>query len=171
MKKMAAGFVAGAVLMIGAQALGASSSLVGKAIQAEYTVNVYGKKLADPAIVIDGKSYAPVRAIGELAGFKVSVHGKTISLDEKTGFGSSASSYRKSVAGPVPVVTSDPGLTVTKSKIEVIDAQIDTAVDNILTTSSQLKSSPDSAELKLKLEQYKAEYADLLKQKEQELQK
>lgn len=29
--------------MVGAQALGASATLVGKAIQAEYTVNVYGK--------------------------------------------------------------------------------------------------------------------------------
>lgn len=85
MKKIAAGVIAGAILMMGAQALGASATLVGKAIQAEYSVKVYGKKLADPAIVIDGKSYAPVRAIGELAGFKVTVEGKTISLVEKTG--------------------------------------------------------------------------------------
>lgn len=43
MKKIAAGVIAGAILMVGAQALGASATLVGKAIQAEYTVNVYGK--------------------------------------------------------------------------------------------------------------------------------
>ncbi|WP_342421736.1 hypothetical protein [Paenibacillus sp. FSL E2-0178] len=170
MKKIAAGFIAGAILMVGAQALGASATLVGKAIQAEYTVKVYGKKLADPAIVIDGKSYAPVRAIGELAGFKVSVEGKTISLEEKTGADSS-SSDKNTIVGPVPIVTPDPALTVTKSKIEVIDAKIDTAVNNILATSSLLKASPDSADLKLKLEQYKAEYADLLKQKDLELQK
>lgn len=83
MKKIAAGFLAGAILMVSAQALGATSTLVGKKIQAEYTVNVYGKKLVDPAIIIDGKSYAPVRAIGELAGYKVSISGKNISLDEK----------------------------------------------------------------------------------------
>lgn len=172
MKKIAAGFIAGAILMVGAQALGASATLVGKAIQAEYTVKVYGKKLADPAIVIDGKSYAPVRAIGELAGFKVSVEGKTISLEEKMEMGAdSSSSDKNTIVGPVPIVTPDPALTVTKSKIEVIDAKIDTAVNNILATSSLLKSSPDSADLKVKLEQYKAEYADLLKLKDLELQK
>ncbi|MEK3670131.1 hypothetical protein [Paenibacillus sp. FSL R10-2771] len=171
MKKIAAGFIAGAILMVGAQALGASATLVGKAIQAEYTVKVYGKKLADPAIVIDGKSYAPVRAIGELAGFKVSVEGKTISLDEKSDGGASSSSDKNAILRPVPVITPDPALTVTKSKIEVIDAKIDTAVNNILATSSLLKASPDSAELKQKLEQYKDEYADLLKQKDLELQK
>lgn len=62
-------------------------------------------------------------------------------------------------------------MTLTKSKLEVIDAKIDIAVNNILTTSSELKSNPGSAELKLKLEQHKAEYADLLKQKDLELQK
>ncbi|WNS44219.1 hypothetical protein [Paenibacillus sp. MMS20-IR301] len=171
MKKIAAGLVAGALLLAGTQVLGASSSLVGKAIQAEFTVNVYGKKLADPAIVIDGKSYAPVRAIGEIAGFKVSVDGKTISLDEKTESASFASSDRSPAVGPVPVVTPDPAVSITKSRIEVIDSKIDDAVDRILTASSQLKANPDNAELKLKLNQYKAEYADLLKQKDAELQK
>ncbi|KAI7257552.1 hypothetical protein KC345_g10767 [Hortaea werneckii] len=155
----------------GAQALGASASLVGKTIQGEYTVNVYGKKLAVPAIVIDGKSYAPVRAIGELAGYKVSVQGKIISLEEKTSADAASSDEKGSLVGPVPVITPDPALTVTKSRIEVIDAKIDAAVNNILATSSLLKASPDSTDLKLKLDQYKAEYADLLKQKDLELQK
>ncbi|WP_238650292.1 hypothetical protein [Paenibacillus piscarius] len=171
MKKIAAGVIAGAILMVGAQALGASSSLVGKAIQAEYTVKVYGKKLADPAIVIDGKSYAPVRAIGELAGFNVSVKGKTISLDDKVQQAPPLSDERSSLVGPAPVSTPDPALTAAKSKIEIIDEKIDSVVDNILATSSLLKASPGNADLKQRLEQYKADYADLLKQKDQELQK
>ncbi|MEK3878864.1 MULTISPECIES: hypothetical protein [unclassified Paenibacillus] len=171
MKKIAAGVIAGAILMVGAQALGASATLVGKAIQAEYTVNVYGKKLADPAIVIDGKSYAPVRAIGELAGFKVTVKGKTISLEDKGQPAPPLSDERSSLVGPVPVTTPDPALTAAKSKIDIIDEKIDSVVTNILTTSSLLKTSPGNAELKQKLEQYKEEYADLLKQKDQELQK
>ncbi|NQX45093.1 hypothetical protein HQN87_07095 [Paenibacillus tritici] len=171
MKKIAAGFIAGAILMVGAQALGASATLVGKAIQAEYIVKVYGKKLADSAIVIDGKSYAPVRAIGELAGFQVTVAGKTISLDDKKGSAPPLSDEKSSLVGPVPVSTPDPALNVSKSKIELIDARIDSVVSNILTTSSLLKASPGNAELKQKLEQYKEEYADLLKEKDQELQK
>lgn len=171
MKKIAAGVIAGAILMVGAQALGASSSLVGKAIQAEYTVKVYGKKLADPAIVIDGKSYAPVRAIGELAGFKVSVNGKTISLDDKVQEMPPLLDEKSGMVGPAPVSTPDPALTSVKSKIEIIDEKIDAVVDNILATSSLLKASPGNADLKQRLEQYKSDYADLLKQKDQELQK
>ncbi|MNC16408.1 hypothetical protein D3C76_91070 [compost metagenome] len=173
MKKLAAGFLAGAVLMVSTQAIGASTSLVGKTIQAEYTVNVYGKKLADPAIVIDGKSYAPVRAIGELAGYKVSLSGKTISLDEKENITLPSLAERDAsiTIGPVPTPAPDSATAVAKSKIKAIDSQIDIVVDNILSTSSKLKADPVNDELKDKLEQYKAEYADLLKQKDAELQK
>ncbi|MEK4059732.1 MULTISPECIES: hypothetical protein [Paenibacillus] len=173
MKKIAAGFLAGAILMVSAQALGATSSLVGKKIQAEYTVNVYGKKLVDPAIIIDGKSYAPVRAIGELAGYKVSISGKNINLDEKdSGAGALANDKNtNAVLGPRPTSTPDPLPAVTKNKIKQIDEKIDTVVDNILVTSSLLKTDANNAELKLKLEQYKSEYTDLLKQKDLELQK
>lgn len=173
MKKLAAGFLAGAVLMISTQAIGASTSLVGKTIQAEYTVNVYGKKLADKAIVIDGKSYAPVRAIGELAGYKVSMSGKIISLDEKEIVSSPLLDDRTEsiTIGPLPAPTPDSAAAVTKSKIKTIDSQIDNVVDNILSTSSKLKLDPSNTELKDKLEEYKAEYGDLLKQKDAELQK
>ncbi|MBW4085730.1 hypothetical protein [Paenibacillus sp. S150] len=171
MKKLAAGFLAGAVLMISTQAIGASTSLVGKAIQAEYTVNVYGKKLVDPAIVIDGKSYAPVRAIGELAGFRVSLSGKTINLDEKESTASSSLADKNAggTIGPVPAPTPDSAAAAAKSKIKAIDSKIDAVVDNILSASSKLKLDPSNTDLKGRLEQYKAEYADLLKQKEAEL--
>ncbi|MHA6530615.1 hypothetical protein [Paenibacillus sp. BAC0078] len=173
MKKLAAGFLAGAVLMVSTQAIGASVSLVGKKIQAEYTVKVYGKNLAVPAIVIDGKSYAPVRAIGELAGFKVTLSDKTISFDEKTGKSSSllADRNRGITIGPVPTPTPDSEAAAVKSAIREIDSKIDIVVDNILTTSSKLKLDSGNADLKDKLEQFKAEYADLLKQKAQELEK
>ncbi|WP_151737646.1 hypothetical protein [Paenibacillus tengchongensis] len=174
MKKVAAAFLAGAVLMVGTQAIGASGTLVGKTIEAEYTVKVYGKKLADPAIVINGKSYAPVRAIGELAGYKVSVSGKTISLDEKrtTAAAQENEDIGTSLIGPVlPVMAPDAAMSVTKSRIEVIDGKIDAVVAQILATSSRLKADPDNIELKRSLEHYKDGYAELLKQKELELEK
>ncbi|MNI78506.1 hypothetical protein D3C73_1348840 [compost metagenome] len=134
---------------------------------------MYGKKLAVPAIVIDGKSYAPVRAIGELAGYKVSLSGRTISLDEKeaAALPSLADKNAGITMGPVPTLTADSGTAVTKGKIKAIDSKIDTVVDNILSTSSKLKADPDNGGLKDKLEQYKDEYADLLQQKDAELQK
>ncbi|MNY57367.1 hypothetical protein D3C86_1935620 [compost metagenome] len=73
--------------------------------------------------------------------------------------------------GPVPTLTPDSAAAVTKGKIKAIDSKIDAVVDNILSTSSKLKADPDSGDLKDKLEQYKAEYADLLQQKDAELQK
>lgn len=73
--------------------------------------------------------------------------------------------------GPRPTTTPDPLPAVTKNKIKQIDEKIDTVVDNILVTSSLLKTDANNAELKLKLEQYKSEYTDLLKQKDLELQK
>lgn len=38
----------------------------------------------DTAIIIDGKSYAPVRVIGEAAGYDVSMQDKRIVLNEKS---------------------------------------------------------------------------------------
>lgn len=173
MKKIAAGILAGAMLMVSAQALGAAVTLVGKKIQGEYTVKVYGKKLADAAVVIDGKSYVPVRAIGELAGYKVTVSGKTINLDERNGSSLLRSSNNpdKSMIGPMPSRTTAPAMSTAKSRIEAIDGKIDVVVDNILNTSSLLKSDPENTELKQQLEEYKEDYADLLKQKDDELQK
>lgn len=173
MKKVAAGFLAGAMLMIATQAMGASNSMVGKKVQAEYTVNVYGKKLVDSAIIIDGKSYAPVRAIGELAGYKVTVSGRNISLDVKDGGRASFPSAKKVIVPPSSqsFTATDPALAAAKSKVEVIDGRIDEVVDRILLTSSQLKSDPGNYDLKQKLEQYKADYTELLKLKDLELQK
>lgn len=101
----------------------------------------------------------------------MTVKGKTISLEDKGQPAPPLSDERSSLVGPVPVTTPDPALTAAKSKIDIIDEKIDSVVTNILTTSSLLKTSPGNAELKQKLEQYKEEYADLLKQKDQELQK
>lgn len=171
MKKIAAGILAGAMLMVSAQAWGAADSLVGKKIEAEYAVNVYGKKLVDPAIIINGKSYAPVRAIGELAGYTVSFSGKSIDLDQKTSEGDyvAGGGNGSSNAGQRLMTAPEPELTSARNKINIIDDKIDAVVDNILITGSQLKTDSSNNELKLKLEQYKTEYADLQKQKELEL--
>ncbi|WP_339297567.1 hypothetical protein MKY92_21675 [Paenibacillus sp. FSL R5-0623] len=61
---MIAGFLAGAVFLLSATAFANDiKSLVGKKIQGEAVVELNGQAL-DTAIIVDGKSYAPVRAIG-----------------------------------------------------------------------------------------------------------
>lgn len=84
MKKYVAVFLAGAVFVLSASAFADDiKSLVGKKIQGEAVVELNGQAL-DTAIIVDGKSYAPVRVIGEAAGYDVSMQNKKIILDEKS---------------------------------------------------------------------------------------
>ncbi|MEK3875175.1 hypothetical protein [Paenibacillus sp. FSL M7-0420] len=80
MKKYIVGFLVGAIFTVSTTAFADDiKSLVGKAIQGEAPVIVDGQQL-DTAIIVDGKSYAPVRVIGEAAGYSVSVDGKKVIL-------------------------------------------------------------------------------------------
>lgn len=84
MKKYVASFLAGAVFVLSATAFADDiKSLVGKKIQGEAVVELNGQAL-DTAIIVNGKSYAPVRVIGEAAGYEVSMQNKKIILDEKS---------------------------------------------------------------------------------------
>ncbi|WP_339197904.1 hypothetical protein MKY95_07665 [Paenibacillus sp. FSL P4-0176] len=83
MKKYVAGFLAGALFTLAGAAFADDiQSLIGKKIQGEAVVELNGQAL-DTAIIVDGKSYAPVRVIGEAAGYDVSMQNKKIILDEK----------------------------------------------------------------------------------------
>jgi len=68
MKKIvyiASGMLLGVVLALplGSAFADQIKSVVGMKITGQYTVTVNGKQLADPAIVAEGKSYAPVRSL------------------------------------------------------------------------------------------------------------
>lgn len=52
-------------------------SLIGKQVQGTFPVKVFNKMLSDQAIVIDGTSYLPVRAIGEALNMQVSFDSQT----------------------------------------------------------------------------------------------
>lgn len=163
MKKAVAGFLAGVVFMIGAQAFGDSISKIGKKIQTEYSVTVDGKKLTVPAIAVDGTSYAPVRAIGDATGYDVTVSGKSISLDKESSATVTPTNETTQPATPQPTFSS--GLTEAQNKIATINGKIATSAANITATEWQLKDDPNNTQLKAKLEQYKSEYANLLAQK------
>jgi hypothetical protein len=62
MKKIVVAFIAGALLMLTGQALADTVSQIGKKVDSEAAVYVNGNKVSD-AIIIKGKSYAPVRDI------------------------------------------------------------------------------------------------------------
>lgn len=64
MKKIVAAFIAGALLMFSAQAFGTSSNLVGLKVSNTANVNLDGKQIGQ-AVVIEGKSYIPVRSAAD----------------------------------------------------------------------------------------------------------
>jgi hypothetical protein len=82
MKKYLAGFLIGALLTMTTSAFADDiSNLVGKKVQAESAVQVGGKTIE--TVVVEGKNYAPVRDIGEAAGYTVTVDNKKVILTKK----------------------------------------------------------------------------------------
>ena len=83
MKKVVISFIAGALLMASGQALADDISLIGKKVAGEATVLLNGKELSN-AVIIDSKSYAPVRDITESFGAKVDYDKGVITIDTLT---------------------------------------------------------------------------------------
>lgn len=72
MKKLFSGILIGIVLSYSSSVAAEKlESLVGKQVQAEAQVQVGEETLNTNAIIIDGTSYGPIRAIGEAAGYNV----------------------------------------------------------------------------------------------------
>lgn len=79
-KTVVVSFLAGCLLMVSAQAFGSGISLLGKKVDGEAKVLLNGKSVGQ-AVVIEGKSYIPVRDITNGFGGKVdSVQGGVIKL-------------------------------------------------------------------------------------------
>lgn len=70
MKKLVIGIFIGALLMFSGQAFADTISRVGKKVGAEATVFLNGTQLSD-AVIVDGKSFAPVRDIADAFGADV----------------------------------------------------------------------------------------------------
>jgi len=85
MRNFALGFVVAALLFCAFPVYGAVSSLVGKEIDGEYAVVVNGVELQEKAIVVDGKSFTPNRAIGDAVGYDVSFQNGKIFFTRRAG--------------------------------------------------------------------------------------
>jgi hypothetical protein len=78
------GLVVGALIFGGVPTFAAVKSIIGAKVTGVYSVEQNGKKIADAA-VINGSTYAPVRAIAEATGTSLTVEGKRIILDVNEG--------------------------------------------------------------------------------------
>lgn len=73
MRKVIVSFVAGILVAIGTSAAYAEvTSMIGKRVDGQFPLKIGGELSEIPAITIDGVSYIPLRAAGELFGAKVS---------------------------------------------------------------------------------------------------
>lgn len=81
MKKYFAAFLAGALFTLSATAFADEViNLVGQKVQAVNEVSIKDGEKVGAGIIVDGKTYAPVRSIGEAAGFSVELEGKDVIL-------------------------------------------------------------------------------------------
>ncbi len=81
MKKSIIALVVACVMITGTTSFAATSSLVGKKVAKEVSIEKDGVKSGKKAIIIDGVTYAPVRDIAEGAGYSVTYKGDVISLE------------------------------------------------------------------------------------------
>lgn len=147
MKKLlyiASGMVLGIALALplGSAFADQIKSVVGTKITGQYTVKVNGKQLADPAIVADGKSYAPVRSlVGAVGTGEIIVDNteKTIDITVESDLPSDTT----------PVLEeSNPYVGLTKAKLlstkEMFEVSQLQRIDNKLKEYEDLLSNPPS---------------------------
>jgi hypothetical protein len=77
------GIMIGVMLTASVGAYAATKGYIGKKISSEMTVYVDGQKLADAAIVVEGKSFLPVRKTSEVSGLNLELKNNSIYLQSK----------------------------------------------------------------------------------------
>lgn len=164
MKKLgyiAIGIMIGSVLSFGVGAAADSISLVGKKISGETDVLVNGAKLGT-AIIVNGASYAPVRVIGEAAGFDVGF------VNKKVVLGTPKEEVTKPVETPVTDVKKDRIAEINKRGSAIDDryreiVMIGFQQEATLTEKEKADYTAEIAALKAEAESLKKELAELEK--------
>jgi len=91
MRKVIVSFVAGILVAIGTSAAYAEvTSMIGKQVDGQFPLKIGGELSEVPAITIDGVSYIPLRAAGEIFGAKVSWLDGEIVMEKTNDIGGAA---------------------------------------------------------------------------------
>jgi hypothetical protein len=118
MRKYLIGVIIGFTLSIGVSAHAEVVNLINQAVQGLFPVTIDGKPLGD-AIVVDNKTYLPVREFGEAAGYAVAfTDAKGVVLT-------------KNVATPTPTPSPTIPTTTKEQKILQIQGRIEIVKMNI----------------------------------------
>lgn len=132
MKKFIIGLFVGALLMFSSQVYSTSSNLVGTKVAGTMDVNL-NKKSMGQAVIIEGKSYLPVRSVAEGMNLKVDVQDKTINLN-----GLSAEEYAQLAKEDDERAKAE---AIKNGQISKIKRDIEILQDYIKTTEWQLSET------------------------------
>lgn len=127
----------------------ASSPLIGAKVQGIFTLQkADGTKIGD-AVIINGSTYAPVRALSEATGTELKVEGKTIILGDTVE--TSPAIGETTQAEPV---TSAPAVTLTQEERDILTRRITNgergllaAQEDLVRTQERLAVTTDAAEI------------------------
>jgi hypothetical protein len=121
MKKYVVGFLAGILFSISATVFAEDiQNLIGKKVQAEYVVEINGQALS--TVVVEGKNYAPVRSLGEAAGYKVDVNGKKVTLTKPQNSEYAAILEQQRLD---KIESLKKGIIDSKSQLDILVAEVD----------------------------------------------
>lgn len=158
MRNYLIGILIGIALMVSATSFADGiESLVGKKIESQYPVTIDGKTLDKQAIVVDGSSYAPLRAIGDALD-------KNVAFDETIGVSLSSkedNSVRNSTTVELPAPTPKP---LTLDEMNALIRTLQTSI-SVQTTSIIGLSDERSATSKQSIAKWQAQLDALEAQK------
>ncbi|MEK8128350.1 hypothetical protein WMW72_10590 [Paenibacillus filicis] len=158
MRKYIIGFVIGIGVSSAFGASAAVEGIIGKAIEGTAAVKIEGKKLDKESIIVDGSSYAPVRAIGEALGLDVGFKNGEVILDKKK------EATKVNETEDIPL---DDKIKFTKEAKDGYEKSLERSQVLQNAAPEDQKSIYDN-EIKVykeRIEQYKAQIADLERQK------
>ena len=135
MKKFVSGLLIGFLLAIPTYAIAEQTSMIGKTIESEYPVIIDGKELEVPAIVVDGRSFAPVRAIGEAVGLDVSFENQTITLTSSNPQGLQGQQAKEG-----EIMTESPQTTQEKPEFGYTLENIDRGIASVESSINGIKA-------------------------------
>lgn len=152
MKKTVLAFVMGIALSISVTAFAEEvQSLIGRTIEGQFPVKVNGEQLSVQAIVIDGTSYLPVRAVGEALNLEIKFDSDLgIELNDKddemmeTMFTTEMSEEDKTA-----IETAESQIIAAQKRIDDALARIAEAEQNIIEIQKKIEKEKDQFTLML----------------------
>lgn len=137
MKKFVAGLIVGAAIMVSAQAFGASINYQGKKVDGQMNVKVDGAVIGQ-AVIIQGKSFAPVREITEgLGGKVVSTTGGVISLGANEDTASDKLSTSSTAEINVKIADQKAVVNRVSNMVESLQIKVDNLIAQGIEPSTQ----------------------------------